>query len=133
MTIEEMRAILDELEDELPEALFNGLNGGVLLNESEKLHPANRADDLFIMGEYHNEHVLGCYIVIYYGSFIRLFGHEPAWSIKNQLRKTLRHELTHHIESRAGDRSLEEKDAADIDLYLRRGEKKRYRRRAQPE
>ncbi|MBR6259214.1 MAG: hypothetical protein IKR21_03280, partial [Oscillospiraceae bacterium] len=44
------------------------------------------------------------------GSFLRAFPGADDRKFAEELRKTLRHELTHHVESLAGDRSLEYED-----------------------
>jgi hypothetical protein len=76
------------------------------------------------LGEYHNDRKgyggLGRYIVIYYGSFIRLFPHADAAWLKNELRRVVRHEFTHHIESLAGEKGLEIKDAIALEKYKKR-------------
>ena len=115
MTIEETGALLDRLAEELPTLFFQELNGGILLDPAEKRHPA--APELFIMGEYHTHYALGRYIVIYYGSFARLYGHASPEHWEREMRRTLRHEFTHHIESLAGERGLERKDEEQMDRY----------------
>jgi hypothetical protein len=115
MTIEEAGVLLDELAEELPGEFYRELNGGVLLDPAEKRHPD--APGLYIMGEYHHHYVFGRYIVIYYGSFAQMYGNLPAGYWKSQLRKTLRHEFTHHVESLAGERGLERRDEEDLDRY----------------
>jgi hypothetical protein len=63
---------------------------------------------------------MGRYITIYYGSFSHVYGHLEKKALKEQLRETLKHEFTHHIESLAGERGLEIKDARYIADYLNR-------------
>jgi len=60
------------------------------------------------------------YIAIYYGSFERVYGHLSRESLKEQLAHTLKHEFTHHLESLAGERGLEIKDAKFLEDYLNR-------------
>ena len=119
VTIEEVEIMLDELAEELPPEFYEKLNGGILLLPQAKLHPEGRADDLYILGEYHHNFTMGRYIVIYYGSFEQIYGHLSEEKFKEQLRKTLRHEFTHHIESLAGDRGLEIKDKEKLNEYKR--------------
>ena len=57
---------------------------------------------------------MGRYINIYYGSFAALLGDDPRQVWVDELRTTLRHELTHHVEGLAGERSLEYKDSAQL-------------------
>lgn len=120
ITMEEMETILDELAQEFPPAFYEKLNGGIVLLPDIKLHPKHRNNDLFIMGEYHHNREMGRYIVIYYGSFIRVYGRLSNDDMKENLRKTLRHEFRHHIESLAGEKGLIVKDHEDINKYLGR-------------
>ena len=122
ITFDEVGAILDEIAVELPKEFYRDLNGGVNLVDDTRIHPASGdALDLFIVGQYHNEPMgLGRYIAIYYGSFIRLFGALPFHAQKEELRKVLLHEFTHHLESLAGERELEKKDAVELARYKRK-------------
>ena len=115
MTYEEAGVLLDKLAEELPEDFYRDLNGGILLNPEAKPHPD--APGLYIMGEYCIRPVLGRYIVVYYGSFTRVHGGLPPEGWERELRRTLRHEFTHHVESLAGDKSLERRDKEDLERY----------------
>ncbi|MCL2099882.1 MAG: metallopeptidase family protein [Oscillospiraceae bacterium] len=122
ISFEEAGVILDELADELPEEFYRELNGGIILVPEAKPHSSG--GNLYILGEYHNDRTgyggLGRYIAVYYGSFVKLYANMGAEYQKEQLRKTLIHEFTHHIESLAGDRSLEKKDAETMERYKKR-------------
>jgi hypothetical protein len=118
MTIDEMQDILDGLAEELPPVFYEELNGGILLLPEAHRSRYARSDDLWTLGEYRYSHVMGRYIVIFYGSFIRLFGHYDTARMTVELRKTLRHEFRHHMESLAGEDGLEKEDAAYIAKYL---------------
>ena len=102
LSFDEVGEILDEIAEKLPEGMFRALNGGVLLLEDEVPDPDNGP---------------GRYINIYYGSFAALFFDEPREVWEEELDTTLRHELTHHVESLAGERSLELKDEAFLETY----------------
>ena len=119
LTFDETAHILDELAAELPAEFFRHLNGGIVLLPQSKLHRASAdARRLYILGEYHHEPLgLGRYIAIYYGSFRRVHGHEPPDTQTAHLRETLRHEFTHHMESLAGERGLEIRDAIALQDY----------------
>ncbi len=107
--------LLDELIEPFPEALFEGLNGGVHLVEDAMPDPEFPQADLFIMGEYH-EDLLGRYINLYYGSFAAVAERED-WTEEDwaaELRQTLSHELTHHMEGRGGLHALDDKDEAQM-------------------
>ncbi len=110
LSFDEVGDLLDEIAEEFPAPLFDYLNGGVSLLPQEFSDP-EAGEDVYILGEYCNDQ-MGRYINIYYGSFAALFADEP-WSVwQEELRATLAHELTHHVESLAGDHSLEDMDAA---------------------
>lgn len=115
LSIDEVNDILDEVYEEFPEPLFQGLNGGILLLEDELPNP-EAGEDVYIMGEYCRDE-LGRYINIYYGSFAALLFDEPREVWVEELRTTLRHELTHHVEGLAGERSLEYKDSAQLAAF----------------
>ncbi len=120
MTIDEMEALLDEIAQDFPAGLFRDLNGGILVLPDVKYHEKARGNDLYVMGEYHYDSMLGRYIAIYYGSFARLYGSLPKEILKQKLTDTLKHEFLHHVESLAGERGLAEQDARALAAYLRR-------------
>ncbi len=111
MDFEQAGYALDELIDELPEGIFKDLNGGVNLIEDEK----KSEDGRYTLGTYF-VNGMGRYIEIYYGSFIGLYGETDDELFKKRLKKTLHHELTHHVENMAGDRSLERWDERQSQL-----------------
>jgi len=114
--IEAVDAMLAQIADEIPAMFFEQLNGGILLQEECKQHPQSRGD-LYIMGEYCNRHDLGRHINIYYGSFMRVYAGAPAEVLCRALRDSLLHELTHHLESLAGERGLELQDQIKLAEY----------------
>lgn len=119
INIDRFEAIADELTCELPEIFFRELNGGVNILEHIKIHPqSSGSQPMFIMGEYNYSHETGRSIYIYYGSFMRMYGYLSEETLRIHLRSTLRHEFRHHLESLAGDRSLEREDAAMLERYL---------------
>lgn len=105
VSFKEAGKMLDEAMEALPQGIFDGLNGGVNLLEEAKTDSKGG----YILGLYHNN-IMGRYIEIFYGSFAGLYGDIPADQFARRLRSTLHHELTHHIEGLAGDRSLERWD-----------------------
>ena len=118
-TIEEINEMLDEIAAELPEGVFRELNGGVSLLDETKVSDKDPEGGLFTLGEYRRDQ-MGRYIVIYYGSMIRVYGHSTHKKMRKHLRDVLTHELTHHLESLAGDKSLEAEDEMDIIDYFSR-------------
>jgi len=115
LTFEEVGALLDDLADAFPEALFEELNGGVNLLEDTVTDPDFPEDEMYILGEYITD-VLGNYINLYYGSFAALAKQEEwdrqTW--EEELKTTFSHELTHHMENRSGLHALDDRDAAEL-------------------
>ena len=118
--IERAQVLLDEICEELPPAFFDKLNGGICLLPDVKTNPMGRGNELYILGEYVRSRALGRYINIYYGSIERVYGWADGAHIRHQLREVLLHEFTHHLESLAGERGLEIKDAVQMLDYLGR-------------
>ena len=105
VSYKEAGKMLDKAMEALPTGIFDGLNGGVNLIEEAKADSKGG----YILGLYHNN-MMGRYVEIFYGSFAALYGDIPAMQFERRLKSTLHHELTHHIEALAGDRSLEQWD-----------------------
>lgn len=117
ISIEEAHDLLDEVADELPEEFWHGLNGGVSLLPDVRRSAHAVADDLYTLGEYRIDPVLGRYINIYFGSFEHTYAGCSREQMKSHLRRVLFHEFTHHVESLAGERGLEIKDARQLHAY----------------
>lgn len=113
LTFEEAAVWLDSCMEKLPKEIFKDLNGGV------NLLPERRedSDGLLTMGMYITDWC-GRRVEIYYGSFEESFAGADDEEIRRELDKTLRHELTHHIENLAGDRSLEKWDEEQREVML---------------
>jgi len=124
VTFEEFEDIAWEIADMLPKEFYQQLNGGIIVQQERKIHPESIANDLSIMGEYVRHKHLGRYIVLYYGSFMVLYGHCDKERIRKQVRKTILHEFRHHLESLAGERGLEIEDAVQIAKYKEKNAKK---------
>ena len=115
LTIDEVNDLLDDMADSFPEALFDGLNGGVNLLEEAVPDEEFPEGELYILGEY-CEDALGRYINLYYGSFAAL-AEQEGWDRRtweDELYTTLSHELTHHMESRGGLHALDDRDAEEM-------------------
>ena len=119
ITIEELNEMLDEIAAELPDEVFRDLNGGVGLLEDAKKSRADPDGKLYTLGEYRRDQ-MGRYIVIYYGSFCAVYGGVSHKKMRKHLRDVLTHELTHHLESMAGEYDLEIKDKKDLHDYFSR-------------
>ena len=119
LSFDEAGALLDELAEPFPEALFEGLNGGVHLVEEAMQDP--ELSQVYILGEY-CEDLLGRYINLYYGSFAAL-AEKEAWTLEDwraELRQTLSHELTHHMEGRGGLHALDDRDAEEMEGFRKK-------------
>lgn len=120
LTIDRVNDLLDEMAEEFPEALFDGLNGGVNLLEEAVPDPDFPPGEMYILGEYCHD-LLGCYINLYYGSFAALAEKEDwdedTWA--DELYTTLSHELTHYMEERGGLHALDDRDAEELAQYRR--------------
>ena len=120
LSIDEVNDILDEMAEGFPEVLFNGLNGGINLLEEAVPDPEFPEGEMYILGEYCDD-LLGNYVNLYYGSFAALAEKEDwdraTW--EEELRTTLSHELTHHMESRGGLHALDDRDAEELEEFRR--------------
>ena len=72
------------------------------------------------MGEYVEDPYMGRMIYIYYGSFLEVYGELGEKELEEELRETLLHEFTHHMESLAGERGLEIKTKRALGIQRRK-------------
>lgn len=91
LTIDEVNDCLDEMAEGFPEALFRELNGGVCLLEEAVPDPDFPPGEMYILGEDWDR---------------------ETWEA--ELRTTLSHELTHHMEGLGGLHALDDRDAAEL-------------------
>ena len=70
LTFDQVADMLDEMAESFPPVFFEGLNGGILLQEEEKQDPLFPEGEMFFMGEYVQDEYLGRFINLYYGSFL---------------------------------------------------------------
>lgn len=114
LSIDQAQALLDSMAEALPPVFFEGLNGGV--NLLEEAVPDPDLPEVYILGEYCDD-CLGLYVNLYYGSFAALAEQEDwdedTWAA--ELRTTLTHELTHHLENLGGLHALDDRDAAELE------------------
>ena len=122
ISLEEYKAIVSGLLDELPPAFFRELSGGVLVSEATVRPDYARGNDLYTMGQY--QVCSGVrQIVMFKGSFDRVHPHADAAEARELLRGILRHEFRHHMESISSIHnasSLEAEDERDKKAYLSR-------------
>ena len=112
MSIEEYRAIVSELMDELPAEFFRELTGGVIVSESLAVPEYARGDDIYTMGQYQIRSGLR-QIVLYKGSFDRVYPQADPDEAKELLRGILRHEFRHHLEFLGGVHNASSLEAED--------------------
>jgi hypothetical protein len=122
MDIDSFQNILEDVVSEIPDAILRDLNGGIVLLPEARIHPKAQRGDLFIMGEYRVQIPgLGRYAAIFYGSFKKVHAQAMAAgdiaTLRAEIRKTVLHELRHHLESLSGERDLEIDDERAIAEY----------------
>ena len=124
ISTEEYKTIVSDLMDELPEAFFRELTGGVILSEALVIPDYAKGNDLYTLGQYQV-----CYglrqIVMFKGSFDRVYPQAGVPEARNILRGVLRHEFRHHIEFLGGihnSSSLEAEDERNKQAYIARHE-----------
>lgn len=117
--IEEFYEIAEELYNELPRSIYDGLNGGIIIEEEHKLYP--NEPNLTCMGVYERS-LIGKCIRIYYGSFINMYPWYDREEMKNAIRETLHHEITHHLEFLANEKDLEIEDMKFLHEYRKKRE-----------
>ncbi|MDR2899493.1 MAG: hypothetical protein LBU94_04195 [Clostridiales bacterium] len=114
---EQFALMLDEIAESFPPEIYVRLNGGINLIPGYKIHPESDKNDLSILGEYCWDNRLGRFIRIYYDSFSLVYGHLSDEKIRKKAESVLKHEFLHHLESMAGEKDLEIKDAMFIAKY----------------
>ena len=122
ISTEEYRTIISELMDELPEPFFRELTGGVIMSEALVIPDYARENDLYTLGQYQVYYGVR-QIVMFKGSFDRLYPRADVEEARGILRGILRHEFRHHIEFLGGihnSSSLEAEDERQKRAYLAR-------------
>lgn len=110
-------AMLDQVIDNIPPHFLRGLNGGFNLRKGKK-----REGEYYIMGEYVEDGLGGCFIVFYYGSFVEVLEDEPDDCWEAEIIDTVLHEMQHHLESLAGRDDLAQKEIEELAKALKTGE-----------
>ena len=115
LSFEQAGELLDRMAEEFPPEFYDELNGGICLLPEAKPDPDFPEGEMYILGEYCND-MMGRYINLYFGSFSALAQLEnwdrETWEA--ELRTTLSHELTHHMEQRSGLHALDDRDAEEL-------------------
>ena len=116
------KRIVSELLDELPEAFFRGLTGGVIVSEALVIADYAKRNDVYTLGLYRVRSGIR-QIILYKGSFDRMYPQADEDAARDLLRGVLRHEFRHHLEFCGGVHgpdSLDAEDARKKQAYLAR-------------
>jgi hypothetical protein len=62
------------------------------------------------LSEMTGEEAFRSIVHLYYGSFVEQAESDPTFDIEEELKETIEHEIQHHIEDRAGVKTLHEED-----------------------
>ena len=122
ISLEEYKRIVSELMDELPEEFFRDLTGGVIVSNALVIPDYAHGNDLCTMGLYKVFSGVR-QIIMYKGSFDRVYPQADAEEARTILRGVLRHEFRHHLEFLSGihdSSSLEAEDEREKRAYLAR-------------
>ena len=120
LRMEEYREIVSELLDELPAAFFRDLSGGVIVSQAAPVPEYAHGNDLYTLGLYKVFSGVR-QIILYKGSFDRVYPEADGSEARTILRGVLRHEFRHHMEYLAGihgPSSLEAEDRREKRAYL---------------
>jgi hypothetical protein len=108
--------MLDRAVDRIPSRFLRDLAGGFNLRQGKK-----REGEYFILGEYIEDGIGGCFIMFYYGSFVEVLEDEPGDSWEAEIVDTVLHEMQHHLESLAGRDDLGRKEIEELARALQNG------------
>lgn len=110
LSLDQFDSLATAFIDEIPDRLCAELNGGFLL-----LPEAKKDGDFYVMGEYVEDGIMGCSILLYYGSFVCLLEDSEREEWEEELRDTILHELRHHLESLSGVDDLSREETAELE------------------
>lgn len=121
VTLDRFEELAEEAVSDVPEEFFKQLNGGIVIVDRTKNHEDSMPEHpLYVMGEYTQSRMMGRHILLYYGSFTRVYGDISEDRLRSVIRATILHEFTHHLESLSGEKDLEVKDQIRLDKYKRK-------------
>ena len=120
MTIDEFEEVYGSDRGGTAGGVLQGTERRILILPEKRKSPYAKADDLWVLGMYVHSSSMGRLIEIYYGSFCEVMKGRSREAWIEQMRETLYHEFTHHMESLAGEKMLEEKDEQQLREYLQR-------------
>jgi hypothetical protein len=113
-TYDEFAARAKEIAAAIPAEFMEGVED-VAIHRGKKTHPL--IEDVVTLGECEpsiarltETGVVRSIVHLYYGSFASLARDDERFDVDAELRETIEHELQHHIEDKAGVKSLEDDD-----------------------
>ncbi|HVG93869.1 MAG TPA: hypothetical protein VND21_05445 [Planctomycetota bacterium] len=118
-TYEAFAARAREITTSIPARFLEGVED-VVVHRERLAHPL--IDDVVTLGECEPSALVAItggdtvhsIVHLYYGSFADLAAQDPRFDVDGELEETIRHEIQHHLEDRAGIRALiDEDDLAD--------------------
>ncbi len=113
MRKDEFETCAIEAFEAIPEEFRRGIDG-LVIEEQEHAHPL--IADYLTLGEcIHGptaleDSPLFSTIYLYYGSFLQIARKDPTFDVRAEIEETIRHELRHHLEDRAGIPDLADED-----------------------
>ena len=113
ITMDEYKALISGLLDELPKEFFRELSGGVIVSEAAVIPDYAKNNDLYTLGLYKVFFPGVRQIILYKGSFDRTYPFAGPEEARELLRGVLRHEFRHHLEFLAGIHDSTSLEAAD--------------------
>lgn len=104
-----------DLAKAIPAEFLEGIES-VDVHREKKTHPF--LEDVVTLGECETsplsrlagEEAFRSTVHLYYGSFVDQARNDPSFDVDAELRETIEHEIQHHIEDRAGVRTLSDED-----------------------
>ncbi len=112
LSLDEYKGIVSELMDELPAEFYRELTGGVVVSTRIMFPDYARERDICILGHYRIFSGVR-QIVMYKGSFDRVYPQADTKEARDILRGVLRHEFRHHLEFLAGVHDASSLEAED--------------------
>ena len=116
-SFDKFATMLDQAVDSIPPHFLRDLSGGFNLRKGQK-----HEGEYYILGEYVEDGMGGCFIVFYYGSFVELLEYESDDCWEAEIIDTVLHEMQHHLESLAGRDDLAQKEIEDLAKALQKRE-----------
>jgi len=104
-----------EMAAAIPPAFMEGIDT-VDVHRDARPHPL--VPDVFTLGtcetsplsEPTGQEPFHSVVHVYYGSFVELARRDPSFDLESELKETIEHEVQHHLEDRAGEKSLRDED-----------------------